>query len=61
MSSQANVGYISKESHDLEYYRKDTLDFFICNSYLEGFKLNKLYIFKIYKSWSLAWRGENVG
>ena len=50
MSSQARLGNISKESRDLGYCRNDTPDSLICNSYLEGFKLNKLYIFRIYKS-----------
>ena len=54
MSSQAHLGNISKESCDLGYFQYDTPDSLICNSYLEGFKLNKIYIFRIYKSWSLA-------
>ena len=53
MSSQARFGNISKESRDLWYCQNDIPDSLICNSYL-GFKLNKLYIFRIYKSWSLA-------
>ena len=54
MNSQARLGNISKESRDLGYYWNDTLDSLICNSYLEGFKLNKLYVFRTYKSWYLA-------
>ena len=51
MSSQAHLGYISNKSRDLEYYWNDTPDSLICYSYLEGFKLNKLYIIlRIYKS-----------
>ena len=50
MSSQARLGNISKESRDLGYSRNDTPDSLICNSDLEGFKLNKLYIFRIYNS-----------
>ena len=42
-SLQVRSGYISKESRDLEYCRNDTPDL------LEGFKLNKLYIFRICK------------
>ena len=53
MSSQARLGNISKESRDLEYCQNDTSDSLICNSYLEGFKLNKLYIFRIYKGVTL--------
>ena len=48
MSSHARLGNISKKSRDLGY------------TYLDGFKLNKLYIFRIYKSRSLAWKVENV-
>ena len=34
MSSQARLGYIiSKESGDLEYFRNDTPNSLICNSY----------------------------
>ena len=54
MSSQARLDNISKESRDLGYCQNDTPDSLICNSYLEGLKLNKLYVFRIYKSWSLA-------
>ena len=50
MSSQAHLGNISKESRDLGYSRNDTPDSLICKSYLEGFKLNELYIFRIYNS-----------
>ena len=32
MSSQARLGYIFKESGDLEYCRNDTPDSLICNS-----------------------------
>ena len=32
----------SKDTCDLGYCQNDTLDSLICNSYLEGFKLNKL-------------------
>ena len=32
MSSQARLGYISKESRDLEYFRNYTLDSLICDS-----------------------------
>ena len=48
MSSHACLGNIFKESRDLGMYGitlhilcRDSL---ICNSYLEGFKSNKLYI-----------------
>ena len=61
LSSHAHFGYISMESRDLEYCRNDTPDFLISNLYLEGIKLNKLYVFRIHKSWSLAWKGENAG
>ena len=57
MSSQARLGNISKESRDLEYCWNDTPDSLICTSHLEGFKLNKQYI---YNSWSLARKVENV-
>ena len=50
MSSQARLVNISKESRDLGYFRNDTPDSLICNSYLERFKLNKLYISRMYKS-----------
>ena len=60
MSSQAHLGSISKESRDLGYWRNDTPDSLICNLYLEGFKLNKSYIFRIHKSWSLTWKEENI-
>ena len=50
MSTQERLCNISKESRELMHCRNGTPDFFICNSYLEGFKLNKLYIFRIYKS-----------
>ena len=43
MSSQAHLGNISKESRDLSYLRNGNPDSLICNSYLEGYKLNKLY------------------
>ena len=39
----AGLGNISKESHDLGYCRNHIPDFLIYNSYLKGFKLNKLY------------------
>ena len=32
MSSQARLGYISKESRDLQYCRNDIPDSLICNS-----------------------------
>ena len=60
MSTQARLNNISKESCDLGYWPNDTPDSLICNSYLEGFKLNKLDIFGIYKSRSLSWKEENV-
>ena len=44
MSSQARLGNISKELHDLQYCWNDTPDSLICNSQLKGFKLNKLAI-----------------
>ena len=44
MSSQSRSVNISKDSRDLGYCRNDTPDSLICNSYLEGFKLNKLYL-----------------
>ena len=44
MSSQARLGNISKVSHDLGYCRNNNPNSLTCNSYLEGFKLNKLYI-----------------
>ena len=44
MSLQACLGDISNESHDLGYCQNDTPDSLICNSYLERFKLNTLYI-----------------
>ena len=50
MRLQARLGNISKESRDLGYCRNDTPDSLICNSYLERFKLKKLYIFRICKS-----------
>ena len=40
MSSQAHLGNISKESYDLGYCQNDTPYSLICNSYLDGFKLN---------------------
>ena len=49
MCSQAHLGYISKKSHDLEYWWNDTPNSLICNLQLERFKFNKLYIFRIYK------------
>ena len=44
MSSQACLDNISKESHDLGYFQNDTLDSLICNSYLEGFKIDFTYL-----------------
>ena len=44
MSSQACLDNISKESHDLGYCQNDTSDSLICNSYLEGFKIDFTYL-----------------
>ena len=44
MSSQACLDNISKESHDLGYCQNDTSDSLICNSYLEGFKIDFAYL-----------------
>ena len=44
MSLHACLGNIFKESRDLGYSWNDISDSLICNSYLERFKLNKLYI-----------------
>ena len=45
MSSRAHLDNISKESCDLGCCRNDSPNSLICNSYLEGFKLNKLAIY----------------